>query len=238
MYSNYIFDLYGTLVNINTNEEFSFLWEKLRLFYSFNRAIYTRDELKSKYFTLVNKKLDSNLCASYPDFDIEEVFKELYIYKNIYPSKDLIKDTAHFFRILSIEKLELYEGVANLLDKLKNKNKRIFLLTNAQKIFTSYELELLGIKKYFDGILYSSDYKVSKPSKEFYNILLNKYNLIVKETIMIGNDYFCDITPAKNLKLDTLYIHSNISPQLNYEVNSTYKILDGNVEKINELIIK
>ena len=34
MYKNYIFDLYGTLVDINTDEDKSELWDKLSLFYS------------------------------------------------------------------------------------------------------------------------------------------------------------------------------------------------------------
>lgn len=33
MFKNYIFDLYGTLVDINTNEDSLILWEKLSLFY-------------------------------------------------------------------------------------------------------------------------------------------------------------------------------------------------------------
>lgn len=237
MYSNYIFDLYGTLVNINTNENSTYLWEKLSLFYSFNGAIYTSTNLKEDYILLVNKHLNSSNIG-YPDFNIEDVFEELYINKNIYPSKDLIKSTSHFFRILSIEKLELYCGAIDLLRNLKSNNKKIFLLTNAQRAFTFFELEILGIKDYFDEIFYSSDYKISKPSEDFYKTLLTKYNLDVKETIMIGNDYFCDIIPANKLNLDTLYIHSNISPKLNYEINSTYKILDGNVEKIKEFILK
>lgn len=237
MYSNYIFDLYGTLVNINTNENSTYLWEKLSLFYSFNDAVYTSTNLKEDYILLVNKHLNSH-NIDYPDFNIEDVFEELYINKNIYPSKDLIKSTSHFFRILSIEKLELYCGAIDLLRNLKSNNKKIFLLTNAQRAFTFFELEILGIKDYFDEIFYSSDYKISKPSEDFYKTLLTKYNLDVKETIMIGNDYFCDIIPANKLNLDTLYIHSNISPKLNYEINSTYKILDGNVEKIKEFILK
>lgn len=237
MYLNYIFDLYGTLVNINTDENSKYLWEKLSLFYSFNGAIYNSSNLKKDYSSLVNKHLSlSNV--DYPDFNIEDVFKELFINKNVFPSKELIKDTAHLFRILSIEKLELYSGALDLLKNLKSNNKKIFLLTNAQKAFTLYELELLGIKNYFNEIFYSSDYKIAKPNQDFYKTLLTKYNLNVRETIMIGNDYFCDINPANKLNLDTLYIHSNISPELTCEINSTYKILDGNFEKIKELILK
>ena len=46
MFKNYIFDLYGTLVDINTNEDSLILWEKLSLFYSYQEANYSSNELK------------------------------------------------------------------------------------------------------------------------------------------------------------------------------------------------
>ena len=49
MYKNYIFDLYGTLVDINTDENKSELWDKLSLFYSLKGAKYDAKELKNLY---------------------------------------------------------------------------------------------------------------------------------------------------------------------------------------------
>ena len=39
-YKNYIFDLYGTLVDIHTEEDNQELWEKMRLFYGYYGAVY------------------------------------------------------------------------------------------------------------------------------------------------------------------------------------------------------
>ena len=49
MYKNYVFDLYGTLVDIRTNEEKVYLWDKLTELFGFYGAIYTRSELKKRY---------------------------------------------------------------------------------------------------------------------------------------------------------------------------------------------
>lgn len=237
MYKNYIFDLYGTLVDIKTDEESKLLWNKLSLFYSYRKAKYNSTELQNKYNDLVERKIKSANSFDYPDFPIEDVFEKLYLLKNVYPSKDLIYDTAHFFRVLSIDKLRLYNGVIDLLESLKKENKNIFLLSNAQNIFTLYEMTLLGIDHYFDGIFFSSDFKICKPNKEFFKGLINKYALDINDTIMIGNDYFCDILPANELNIDTLYIHSNLSPDLNNDIKSTYKILDGDFLKVKSLIL-
>ena len=99
-------------------------------------------------------------------------------------------------------------------------------------------MRLLGIEKYFDDILFSADYKMCKPDENFYNTLINKHNLNIKNSIMIGNDYICDIEGASNVGLDSLYLHSNLSPEIKGKLKSTYTIMDFDIAKIPELIIK
>ena len=52
-YDNYIFDLYGTLVDIHTDESDTAIWEKLAMFYGYYGALYEAKELKERYETLV-----------------------------------------------------------------------------------------------------------------------------------------------------------------------------------------
>ena len=236
MYTNYIFDLYGTLIDINTDEENIEFWYKLSLFYSFKGAIYEAIELKNSYKTLVNLTLSTLNNTDYPDFPLESIFSKLYINKGVMPSNDLITDTAHLFRTLSIKYIKLYDNVIELLELLKKKGKKVYLLSNAQRIFTLYEMKLLGIEKYFDDIFFSADYKVCKPDMKFYNTLITKHNLDVKNSIMIGNDSICDIEGASKVGLDSLYLHSNLSPEIKGELKSTYSIMDFDLTKIYELI--
>lgn len=49
MYDTCIFDLYGTLVDIRTDEDKAELWERLSLFYAYYGAKYAPDELKRSY---------------------------------------------------------------------------------------------------------------------------------------------------------------------------------------------
>lgn len=240
MYKNYVFDLYGTLVDINTDEDCEVLWEKLSLFYKFKGADYSPISLKESYKEKVKKVQDAITNTKYPDIVLEEVFDDLFKDKNVHVSKDTLYDTAHLFRILSIKYIKLYDGVIELLELLKKKDKKIYLLSNAQRIFTLYEMKMLGIEKFFDNILFSSDFKVCKPDILFYNQLLEKLNLDKHDTIMIGNDYIADIEGAYNFGIDSLYIDSNLSPEINSKLKSTYSIMDkdGTVNKIASFIIK
>lgn len=56
MYQNYIFDLYGTLADIRTNENSPYLWRKMSDIYSALGAVYTARELKLAYQKVVKTK--------------------------------------------------------------------------------------------------------------------------------------------------------------------------------------
>lgn len=233
MYENYIFDLYGTLVDINTNESRRGLWEKFALFYGYNGAIYKSTELKKAYLQEVKKELDSNTKTEYPDIDITVVFQRLYNNKGVDCSKELIFETAKLFRVLSVNYIKLYPGVIELLENLKAKGKKIYMLSNGQRSFTVPELKYLGIYDYFDGLHSSSDIGICKPDPAFFQHLIKEHNIDVSKSVFIGNDHIADVEGSKIVGLDCIYIHSNQSRDIT-EVDSTYEIWDGDLSKVLE----
>lgn len=236
-YENYIFDLYGTLVDINTNEETYGFWKKLAEIYSSYGANYSGTELKRKYKELIFKDTEKHKNIECYEPDILKIFDGLFKEKNVKASKELIYHTAITFRVLSRKYIKLYPGVKELLEILKEKNKKIYLLSNAQAAFTIPEIKSLGIFDFFDAIFISSEEGVKKPSARFMKRLIDTYSPDLKKTIMIGNDEKSDIMTAINAGMDSLYIHSNISPKEYGALNPTYKILDGDVTKIKDLIV-
>lgn len=240
MYKNYIFDLYGTLVDIRTNEWKASLWKKMQEYYAFHGAIYTWRELKKRYETICVEQESKLKQYDCPEIKVEYVFQMLFEEKNVKISLEHAGMIAHFFRIISTDYIKLYEGVEDVLKVLKESGKKLYLLSNAQKVFTEKEFQMLELENYFDGTVYSSDEQCRKPSKSFYNIVLERYHLKKEESIMIGNDWIADIKGAKNVGLDTLYIHTNISPAntILEQVQATYIIEDGDFRKIPSLILQ
>lgn len=239
MYKNYIFDLYGTLVDINTNERKNSLWVKMAEFYSFNGANYTHSELKKEYLRLCKIEEDKlKEKHEEPEIKIEKVFKKLYENKGIKTDMKSVILTGQFFRILSTKYIKLYDGVIDILELLKKKEKKIYLLSNAQQIFTEYEMRHLGIYDYFDGIVFSSDESCKKPSSKFYGILFERYNLKKHESVMVGNDWIADIEGAKNFGIDNVYLHTNISPMdtIIENVQANYIFKDGDITKLDKII--
>lgn len=242
MFKNYIFDLYGTLIDINTDEEQKTLWDKTALLYRYKQAEYTGSQLRKAYIKYVEEEKGKVRKAhpeyKYIDIQIEKVFEKLFTAKGVTVSAEYIKSVATAFRSYSTKYIRLYDGVTDLLDTLKKKGKKIYLLSNAQREFTENELNMFGLVPYFDGILISSDVQCSKPDIHFYKELINRYNLDTDESIMIGNDWISDIRGAKDAGIRSLYIHQSISPEIEGELEADYVIMDGKVAKIKQKIVK
>lgn len=234
-YDNYVFDLYGTLVDIHTEEGDERLWKQLALFFGYYGALYEPEELQKEYFRIVKGKeqelkmtLDTDphyAHESSPEIEICDVFRELYTQKGVEPEEALVIHTAQLFRVMSTDYVRLYDGVREMLKFLKEQGKKVYLLSNAQRIFTAYELKSLDIFKYFDDVLISSDYKTRKPDARFFDCLIKKYDLDVKKSIYVGNDSQNDVLGAKGVGMNTFYVFSNISPQ-----NDEKNLADYNVE--------
>lgn len=242
MYKNYIFDLYGTLIDINTDEWCDDLWKKMAILYGYKGAHYTYDELNSEYDRLVALEKVA-VRKRHPEYNvvdikIEKVFKKLFTQKGVKVTKAQVAFVAEAFRCYSTKYIKLYDGVIDLLDTLKTKGKKIYLLSNAQRYFTENELNMLGLTEYFDGICISSDEECSKPDSCYYKTLFDRYGLKKSESIMIGNDYISDIGGAAHFGIDSLYIHQSISPDIEGELRSTYTVMDGDVYKIKKLTVK
>ena len=238
MYKNYVFDLYGTLVDIRTNEDKAYLWDKMTELFGFYGAVYEKGALKKSY-TKYCKELEEEMKDDCGEIDLDVVFRKLFADKGIDDVEQSTIDALQMsMRVISTKFIRLYDGVIDFLESLKAKGKNVYLLSNAQRGFTRPELRYLGIEKYFDGILISSEEGYKKPGSKFYQRLLDRYHLNPKESIMIGNDSVSDILGAYDMGMDSLYIHTEISPECVEDLKSTYTIMDGDFKKIKNMVLK
>ena len=220
-FTDLVFDLYGTLVDIHT-EESDLVWEKTAFFFGFYGAHYTPKELHAS-FTAAMQAREAKAGQSYecfPDIPFEEVMAELFRARGVTENADSLGvSAAQLFRISSIEYIRIYPGVLNALTNLRKAGYRLWLLSNAQAIFTAYELRLLGLGEQFDGVLLSSDYGFRKPDIRFYQALIHANGLNTGRCLMIGNDRETDIAGARNAGMATLYMHTALTPSHQAEAN-------------------
>lgn len=213
-YTDLIFDLYGTLVDIHT-EENALVWEKTALYFGFYGAHYTPEELQ-KAFQNAMAAREAKAGQSYecfPDIPFEQVMAALFRAKGVEKGADMLGvNAAQVFRIASIEYIKLYPNVLEALAFLREKGYKLWLLSNAQAVFTAHEMRSLGLGEQLDGVYLSSDYGCRKPDKRFFSALMEGQKLDKSRCLMIGNDRETDIAGAKNAGLATLYMHTNLTP--------------------------
>ncbi len=230
-YTDLIFDLYGTLVDIHT-EETQAVWEKTALFFGFYGAHYSGDELRIAFRTAMRRR-EADAGQSYecfPDIPIEQVMAELFRDKGVKENADALGfSAAQLHRISSMEYIRLYPYAKEALSELRGQGHRLWLLSNAQRAFTAYELRLLRLEDAFDGIYISSDHGCRKPDSRFLGALLAEHGLAPQNCLMIGNDRDTDIAGAQALGLATLYMHTNITPpgQAAADLARGFKTTDG-----------
>lgn len=222
-YTDLIFDLYGTLVDIHTDEN-DLVWEKTAIYFGFYGARYTGEELKQAFLSSMAAR-EAQAGQNYecfPDIPFEQVMAELFQAKGVSrDAQELGCNAAQLFRILSIEYIRLYPSAQDALALLREKGYRLWLLSNAQQIFTAYELRHLGLGPQLDGIYLSSDYGCRKPDKRFFRALIDAQGLDPSTCLMIGNDRDTDIAGAKAAGLATLYMHTNLTPPDQAEADPT-----------------
>lgn len=147
-YKNYLFDLYGTLVDIHTNEESPAFWKNVSRLLGMQGVDRSPQELKERYQKEIARQ-ESLLRArlpegAEPEVDLALVFRSFFEDTGAAVDDRGVADFARTFRLLSIRRLKLFPGVLGMLEYLHRQGKNVYLLSNAQALFTRPELTLLG----------------------------------------------------------------------------------------------
>lgn len=215
-YKNYLFDLYGTLVDIHTEEDDPALWQHMAGRLEAKGAVWEPEELRRFYRQEVLRLEQEAQAAlgkgSWPEIDLEPVFRRMLARSGAEAEQSEVAALAWEFRQQSIRKLGLFDGARELLERLRKAGRRVYLLSNAQALFTMPELKRLGLEPLFDGILLSSAAGRKKPDPLFYRELLERFHLDPRVTVMVGNDDQADCHGAAGAGLDSMYVRTEQSP--------------------------
>ncbi len=89
-----------------------------------------------------------------------------------------------------IRNLPSIDGMSELLDSLKEKGAKLYLLSNISNYFAeNYEsvAEIKDILSRFDGLVFSAPIRMAKPSREIFEHLLKKFDLKAEDCIFIDD---------------------------------------------------
>lgn len=182
-----IFDLGGVLIDWNPR-------------YVYRNIFKTEDEMEWFFQHVTTTEWNENQDAGYP---LHKATEELVI-KHPEWSEEI---KAYYGRWIEMLGDAIHETV-EIFHELKQTGKyKLYALTNWSAELFPHARERFEFLKWFDGIVVSGEEKMRKPSVEFYNILLNRYQLDPANTIFI-DDSLRNIRGAEAVGITGIHFHN------------------------------
>lgn len=223
-YDYFIFDLYGTLIDLRTDEWDIQTWKKWGAIldekkikhpvsYIFRYQFFKKDKLYRKRMLSLGEYTN-------PEIDVIDIYKELFQkYGNKGLPEELIYEVSYQFRVASREYIKLFPGVEEFLKKIRESGKHAYILSNAQASYTLPEIKMFGLDELTDDFIMSSDYKCMKPDVKFFDELIVRHNMDKSKTVMIGDSLSSDIEGAGRAGIDSIHLIDNNHPNIFYIEN-------------------
>lgn len=216
---NFLFDLYGTLVDIKTDESGRRFWREVCTMLGDSRLRWRA--VRREYIALCRGRRTDE----YAEFDLLGVFEDMLTARG--KAREGAAELALSFRRASTEKLRLFPEVKEMLTALRAAGAGVYLVSNAQSCFTRAEIDALGLTSLFDGIILSSEVGVKKPSADIFRIAFERFNLSPTECIYVGNDMRDDVLGASRAGIPSVYIHTEQSGKYDGPLpEPTHKVRD------------
>ncbi len=203
-----IFDCFGTIIDfksVDFNKGLTKLWE------DHFKDVCTFEELESYNLELFHHVEDLHKQEKEMAF----VKEELPLYINKFGAADFSmtpEDEVDFMTLCT--ELDNIVGIPEALSEFEKRGVKTYVLSNS--IYSSRAiLELLnryGIGKYFENVWASSDYGVVKPSKEFFDmaidrILMENPDETKESLVYVGDTYESDVCGADRAGLKSIWIN-------------------------------
>lgn len=121
---------------------------------------------------------------------------------------ELLEEATQRFKALHLELSTPYDGVLEILEKLKARKIKLGVISNsfvghARIILTNLELDY-----FFSSIVDCGDVNAYKPMKEPFERVLRDLNTEVSRSLYIGDEYYADMVGAKSIGLTTIWINN------------------------------
>lgn len=201
MYNTILFDLDGTL----TDSQYGIINSIVYALKKFDIEVDDRSQLKK----FLGPPLHESF-ANFYGFSEEKALIGVDYYREYFHDKGIFEN-------------EVYEGVYELLDKIKASGRKIILATSKPEEYAVRILEHFDLTKYFDVIAGATMDGTRSKKTDVIEYALQKGKVVnFEETIMVG-DREHDILGSKKFGLDSigvLYGYGNLD-ELN-EAGATY----------------
>ena len=220
-----VFDLYGTLIDIETDESMEEIYRGVAHFLTYHGVYLHRWEVRDLYYQIMKQQKEES-GQEYPEINVESIWNALLAQQGMkigIARKRLARTLAHIYRGISRKRLQLYPSVKNVLDKLRA-TYRLALISDAQPCYALPEIQAVGLDGYFDPIIISANYGFRKPDPRLIQKALKIMSLTPSEVIGVGNDMYRDIYGARMLGIKTIFFAWNQGKQSYGDITANHVV--------------
>ncbi len=225
-----IFDVNGTLIDIETDEGLEEIYRAIGHFLTYQGIFLHRGEVRDLYFQIMQQQRAKS-AETFAEWDAVEVWRE-FLHNNasdytrsLPPEKQeqLPLFLAELHRGISRKRLRLYPQVQETLDQLRS-HYSMAVVSDAQSAYAVPELRAVGLLKYFDPIIVSGDYGYRKPDARLFQKALDGLQVRPEQALFLGNDLYHDIFGAQQLGMKAIFVSSNQGNTSNQTISPDYTI--------------
>ncbi|MDA8325089.1 MAG: HAD family hydrolase [Nitrospiraceae bacterium] len=192
-----LFDLYGTLIDIETDEGDPAVFAALSRYLLYHQVKIGPEDLKAAFFGEVGLRLSSREERN-PEVNVFEVFRDIMRrHSGKKHHKLVVLSATALFRSLTMRRFGLFPGVRGTLEEIA-KTWRTALVSDAQWAFAEPEMEMLGLEKFFLTRVLSSRLGFKKPDPRPFEIAMKRVGVSAGDCVYIGDSPERDLLGATN----------------------------------------
>ncbi|MFN8444584.1 MAG: HAD family hydrolase [Caldilineaceae bacterium] len=152
---------------------------------------------------------------------------------------NVLKWAVDLFYAPEMSAWKLIPGVLETLRTLQNEGYRLALLTNynCDRVFQR-TVDYLGLRPYFDVCISSSTVEVRKPDQKFFQLVLDRWEALPYEVVVVGDSLLHDIQGGIELGALTVQTKFGSNPQIEHENAqlATQVTPDAVIEQMEQLV--
>jgi len=152
---------------------------------------------------------------------------------------DVLRQAVDIFYASEMTAWRLHPGVLETIKTLHAQNYKLAILTNynCDRVFQR-TIDYLGLRPYMDVVLTSAAVEYRKPDERFFQVVLERWNILPYEVIVVGDSLLHDIQGGIALGALTVQTTFPTTPQVahdNKQVTQTV-VADAQLTAWNEFV--
>ena len=225
-----LFDVNGTLIDIETDEGLEEIYRAIAHFLTYQGISLHRWEVRDLYFQIMQQQRAQS-TETFAEFDVVEVWREFLRnkasdYTRSLPSEkreQLPLFLAELHRGIARKRLRTYPQVQETLDQLRS-HYHMAVVSDAQSAYAVPELRAVGLLHYFNPIIVSGDYGYRKPDPRLFQKALDALQVRPEQALFFGNDLYHDIFGAQQVGMKAIFVSYNQGNMSSQTISPDYSI--------------